>query len=126
MERWLFLDEESRKKIEKFSYELRDAFGEEFLSFRRVVPDIHSRQVVYRGYSLDDCFKQKKKMEHVRLIIGQKSSYHEPSIRWAFRQADVWADYILEHTPEHYVKTGELFVHNFNYTIEKYPHQKTR
>jgi len=124
MERWLFLEKESRKKIEIFSYDLREEFGEEFWNFSRFVPHMRAkRQPVADGYSLEDCFKQRKKMNGTKLTIGQEF-FGKPSIRIAFRQVDIWADFILEHTASRYEKTGELFVRSFGYKIEDYPHQQ--
>lgn len=125
MERWLFLERESRKKIERFSYDLRDAFGEEFWNFSRFVPCMTRRQSVADGYSLEDCFKQRKKMGGTKLAIGQEF-FRKPSIRIAFQQADIWADFIVEYTASRYEKTGELFTRTFNHTIEDYPHQRSQ
>jgi hypothetical protein len=122
MERWIFLGRERGQNIEQFSYDLRDTFGKDFWNFSRFVPNNVARQPVAEGYSLDDCFKQRKKMQDPKLIIGQEF-FGKPSIRLAFRQVDIWADFILEYTEDRYVKTGELFVRNFNHTIDTYPHQ---
>lgn len=122
MQRWLFLSKEPRARIEKFSYELTDAFGKTPWEFTKFVQEQVARQPTSKGYFLEDCFRQKGKIEDVKLVIGQEN-FGKPSIRFAFKHEDIWADFILEHSAERYAKTGELFTRNFNYLLETYPHQ---
>lgn len=123
MERWLFLEKEPIEKIKSFSYDIRREFGKDYWNFSRFVYNKMARQSTPKRYSLNACFGQKGNLETAKLIIGQEF-FRKPSIRFAFRYADIWADFILEYTFDRYVKTGELFTRNFNNTIEKYPHQK--
>jgi len=125
MERWLFLRQEPIKKISSFSHDLNGEFGGDYWNFSRFVPGKAARQPTPKKYSLDDCFREIGRLEDVKLIIGQKILFDGPTIRFAFRYADIWADFILEYTDERYQKTGELFTRTFSHTIESYPNQQT-
>lgn len=124
MERWLFLEQEPIENIKSFSYDLRREFGKDYWSLSRFVPHKTARQPTPKRYSLNACFREKGGLERTaRLVIGQEF-LRKPSIRFAFRYADIWADFIVEYTQERYKKTGELFTRAFGNTIENYPRQQ--
>jgi hypothetical protein len=123
MERWLFLGKERRKKIERFSYDLRDEFGKEFWDFSRFVSHMTARQPVESGYSLDDCFKLAGELRDSKLVIGQMF-LRTPMIRSCFRNQDIWADFMVADTPENYIRVDGIFLPIFRYKLEDYPHQQ--
>jgi hypothetical protein len=124
MERWLFLQDESRKRIKTFAYDLTESLGNNW-DFTRFVDYSPRRQPTEKGYSLDDCFKEKGKMENtVKLVIGQKILINKPTIRFAFRKRDIWADFTCEYNDERYIKTDGVFQKIFSSKIEDYSHQQ--
>ncbi len=124
MERWLNLKRESQKKIELLAYALRNDFGNEWWNFTQFVPHNPARQPTSEGYSLEDCFKERGKLEDRKLIIGQVFP-SKTVIRMAFLKFPTWADFMVENTPENYLKVAGIFPQIFGYEIEKYPHQIT-
>jgi hypothetical protein len=119
-QRWLFLQKESRRKIENFSYSLREELGN-FWNFSEFVPHELARQSL-PNYSLEDCFKQKKKMEDVKLILGQEF-FNSSSIRFAFRHVIIWADYIAPYNQKRYELVNGIFQRIFGGNIEDYSPQ---
>ncbi len=131
MERWLYLKDEPREKIEKLSYELSEKLGN-YWDFSRFVEDKIARERL-NEYSLNKLFKNKDELEKtVKLVIGQefhlfqrldKNISLNKSIRLAFRIEDIWADFIAPLTNSNYTKTNEIFKNVFEYSIENYPFQ---
>ena len=123
MERWLFLYKEPRKKIEKWAYLLRDNFGD-YWQFSKFIPYVTAREPMKESYSLENCFKQRGKLETQKLVIGQVF-FNKPQIRAVFENKNIFADFIVENTLENYVMADSLFLPLFGFKIENYPYQRT-
>ncbi len=122
MEKWLFLHDEPRAKIEAFASSLDEIF-EGSWDFSKFVPHKTARQPVEAGYSIRDCLKIKGQLQDQKLVIGQET-YGKEMIRHCFRNQDIWADFMVENTPENYVLVDSLFLPVFGYKLENYPHQQ--
>jgi len=122
MEKWLFLHNESRKKIMDFAYSLDTLFPGSW-EFSRFVPHKTARQPVEEAYKFEDCFKTKGELRDQKLVVGQIFSKKEV-IRSCFRNQDIWADFMVENTNENYTLVDSLFLPAFGYKIENYPHQQ--
>ncbi|VVB80696.1 Uncharacterised protein [uncultured archaeon] len=119
-QRWIFLSRCARKKIEKFSYSLREELGD-FWRFTEFVDFSPARQPL-PDYSLEKCFKQKPKMRDVKLVIGQEF-FDGPSIRLAFRHVNVWADYISPYSADRYSLVEGIFQKVFEVPLIDYKPQ---
>lgn len=122
MERWLFLEKESREKIENLAYALNEAFENQW-DFSQFVQHKTARQPMEKSYSLKDCFMQGGKLRDQKLVVGQVF-LRKPMIRMAFLNQDIWADFMVEDTPKNYVRADSLFLPIFGYKLEDYPHQQ--
>lgn len=116
-ERWLFLDRKSRKDIEGLAYNLQDKLGA-YWDFSKFVSESIRRQPL-PNYSLETCFQQKSKIIDAKLVIGQRF-FNVPQIRFAFRQGDIWADYLKVYDLKSYKLVKAIFQKTFHVLLEDY------
>ena len=116
-ERWLYLEKRKRKEIESFARVLTKEVGD-FWDFSEFVKSEPARRGL-QEYSLEECLKQNKKMVDTKLVIGQEFC-GKPVIRLAFRQINIWADYIKEYSQQDYQLVNGIFQRVFNTSIQDY------
>jgi hypothetical protein len=121
MERWLFLQNEKKDRIREFSEKLEEKLGN-YWDFSEFV-DYQVARESLPEYNLEKCFKQNRKLEDVKLVIGQKF-FGGPKIRFAFRYGKIWSDFLAPETPANYLKTKNVFQEVFQFELENYPGQQ--
>ncbi len=116
MERWLFLDNEPKEKVEQFARGLEQTWGN-FFDFSAGSP--RSR---INDFSLEKFFQEVGELINPRVAFGQKLLGDE-QIRFFARNKEVTCNYIFPQTNQNYRIASEIFKESFGVNVEDYPSQ---
>lgn len=115
MERWIFLDNESKARVETFAKGLEQTWGN-FFDFSAGSPK--SR---IANYTLERFF-QEEGLRDQRIVFGQKFS-DGPKIRFFASNGEVICNYFMPYTEQNFRIASSLFRETFGQTIEEYTSQ---